>query len=543
MPVDPASGALAPGALTTTVVVLIAALVSCLVMLWRARRSLRRTRAEHDLVMGSITDHVTFIDPQMRVVWSNWRDDGPELRGQPCHALVSDSNQPCAGCPVPTVLSSAEPAEGVVTCRDGSVLRISAAPVMDDQGRLKGVVQICRDITEKRRLSERLQQAEKMEAVGQLAAGVAHDFNNSLQVILGYAEMLDDVFDEGTPARKHLASMRRAAEQSRDVVRHLLAYSRKQDARPRTVELPTLLEQQVEALNHLVGPRVEIHSRIPDAPLPPVSADPSQVEQVLMNLCVNARDAMHDGGLVEVGLEAVELDREAALAAGAPAAGRYVVLSVADQGEGIADEIRDRIYDPFFTTKAVNRGTGLGLSTVYGIVRAHGGFIELQTALGRGTRFRVAWPVDQTGTEEPRSERPQTSAGQRARILLVEDDAGVREFASITLGRDGHIVESIADGREALDRLLSHANRYDAVVMDVMLPGLNGWTVYRQARQAIPGLQVIFCSGHSRSQLEAEFRMAAPDVEFLQKPYRPNELSARVRHLLNRRAEMDRQVG
>jgi len=508
-----------------------------------ARRRIRDIQAQHELVLGSITDHVTYLDTDLRIVWSNARVAGSDQSDRPCYETECGVAKPCASCPLTRVLEDLEPAEGTVTCREGAVLRVSAAPVLDQHGRLSGVVRISRDITEKRRLAERLQQVEKMEAVGQLAAGVAHDFNNSLQAILGYSELLDGHCQGDEHAGRQLNALRRAADRARDVVSHLLAFGRKQEPQTQTMDLSGLLAQQAEAMNRLVGAHLEVRWRTPEAGVPQVAADPSQVEQVLVNLCVNARDAMPDGGVIEVGLESVVLDSEAACDMSAPGPGSYVVMSVSDQGHGISAAIRDRIFDPFFTTKSVDRGTGLGLSTVYGIVNSHDGFIEVDSAPGRGSSFRVGWPVAPDDTTELDGEIPRAGADGPARLLLVEDDADVRELAARTLGRDGHRVETAGDGREALQRLVEAGDRFDAVIMDVMLPGLNGWTVYRRARRLWPRLPVIFTSGHGKSQLESELRMSVPDVEFIQKPYLPIELSVGVRCLLDTRDEMDPQEG
>jgi CheY-like chemotaxis protein len=262
--------------------------------------------------------------------------------------------------------------------------------------------------------------------------------------------------------------------------------------------------------------------------MPQVTVDAAQVQEVLLNLCLNARDAMPDGGEVTV---SVSEHRSADAVISASQPGRYVLLTVADTGQGIAPEIRDRIFDPFFTTKSVDQGTGLGLSAVYGIVTGHGGFIDVESSAGQGASFIVGWPAD--------SEDDAQSAaadGRPARVLLVEDDQGVREFAEIALSRAGFRVDTVGDGRAALQRLESGRPRYDVVVMDVMLPGLNGWTVYRQVRGLLPDLRVVFCSGHSPSQLEAEFRMAIPELVFLQKPYSPASLIERVQGVMTHEA-------
>ncbi|MEZ4386310.1 MAG: ATP-binding protein [Candidatus Krumholzibacteriia bacterium] len=530
----PTSPAFALGTVPGLVIAsLVAALALVLTGYLRQRARARRMQERHALVLASISDHITFVDRDLTVVWTNWTPEsgGPPLVGGHCYRVLVDGEEPCPGCPVPTVLATGEPAEGVVTLEDGLVYRVSAAPVCDDRGHLVGVVQTSRDITEKRRLAERLQQAEKMEAVGQLAAGVAHDFNNSLQVILGYTELLASGTVAGTDGAAQLGAIRRAAEQARDVVGQLLTFSRRQESRRQSLDLAALIDDQAAALARVLGDAVSVRWQRPARPVPPVTADPAQVQEVLLNLCLNARDAMPGGGVITLELACEETRPEEAVPAPAPAAGRYVVVSVSDTGEGIPAGLRDRIFEPFLTTKPVDRGTGLGLSAVYGIVTAHEGFITVDSEAGSGSTFRVGWPAaaaDAAATAAVGGRRSRAAG----RVLLVEDDADVRELAAAALVHDGFTVDTAANGRDALARLVESGCRYDAVVMDVALPGLNGWTVYRQAREVCPELRVIFCSGHGPSQLESEFRMSIPDQEFLQKPYAPQELTGRVRALI-----------
>ena len=510
------------------------------------RRELNAARRDKDVVLASISDQVTFLDANFRIVWSNWYDDTEQQAasspqpGAVCHHAIAGRIDPCPGCPAPEVLRTGIASEGVVNCADGSVLRMSAAPVRDEAGRVVGVVQTARDITEKRRLAAQLQQAQKMEAVGQLAAGVAHDFNNNLQVILGNAEMVAaDLAPDSTQFRRLQAAMK-AGDRAREVVKHLLTFSRRQDPRIELFDLGAMVGGQVEMLRRLMGVQVDIgFTAAPE--LPSVAADPSHVEQVLLNLCLNARDAMPDGGRLDLEVEVVELDCEAARRRGVPAPGAYVLLGVRDDGEGIPREIQDRVFEPFFTTKEVDRGTGLGLATVHGIVAAHGGFIELESGPGRGTRFCIGWPVSAAVPERRSIVSTALEPVAPSRILVVEDESAVRELAVSVLESQGHQVDAAADGHEALARLGRGGRHYDLVVMDVMLPGLNGWAVYLRARAYRPDLKVVFCSGHSPALLESEFRLEMTELEFLQKPYRTANLVDRVNELLARPGVRTRQ--
>ena len=362
---------------------------------------------------------------------------------------------------------------------------------------------------------------------------MAHEINNNLQVIQGNVEMVAaDLASDSDQFRRLQAAMK-AGDRARDVVKHLLIFSRRQDPRVELLDLGAMVGQQVEMLRRLMGVQVDIGFAVVGE-LPLVAADPSHVEQVLLNLCLNARDAMPDGGRLDLELRTVELDAEAARRRGAPAPGTFVLLSVLDDGEGIPQEIQDRIFDPFFSTREVDCGTGLGLATVHGIVAAHGGFIELESKPPRGTRFRIGWPV---GAAVPAGQHIVNTANESvppSRILVVEDESAVRELAVSVLVNHGHKVDAAADGHEALARLARGGRHYDLVVMDVMLPGLNGWAVYTRSCGHRPGLKVVFCSGHSPALLESEFRVEMAELEFLQKPYRAADLVARVDELLLR---------
>lgn len=503
--------------------------------LHRQALALRHARRDRDLILGSITDNVTFLDRELRIVWTNWANraggitESPIEQGAVCHAVIAGRAEPCAGCPAPEVLRTGQPQEGVVTCRDGSILRLSAAPVRDETGRLAGVVQIARDITDKRLIAERLHRSQKLEAVGQLAAGVAHDFNNSLQVVLGYADLLASLLPPGSDARGFVGAMNRAGQQARDVVRQLLTFSRKREPRTERVDLGAWLIEQRGILQRLLGPRIQIEVQVaPD--LLPVLADVVQIEQALLSLSTNARDAMPTGGRLDLALSLLELTPGKARRLGAPAAGAYVVLSVSDQGEGIPPELQDRVFDPFFTTKDVDRGTGLGLATVYGIVQAHHGFVELESQPGQGTTFRVGLPADQPALQT--AVEPIATPQGRGRILVVDEDPAVRQLAVTVLRRAGHDVEEAISGASALAKLEEADARYDLVVIDALLSGMNGWTLFRVARRRLPALRAILCSDHDPELLEAHLASPLPELVYLQKPYRATDLASRAAALL-----------
>ncbi len=530
-----------PGAWIAVLVGFLLLVLAGLLVAWRRQarlvRRLATAQRDRDVALASITDNVTLVDTGMRIVWANWSGGrsacslNDPIPGEICHTVVAGRDEPCVGCPVPEVLRTGETAEGEVTCNNGRIMRMTASPVRDENGELIGVTQCARDITEQRRMAERLRQAQKMEAVGQLAAGVAHDFNNGLQVILGYTEMLAAELDDRADLREYTGAVLRAGNQARDVVGHLLAFSRNRGSCAEMVDLGAALTERLDPLRRLMGPDIDINLSVePDLPL--VAADPARMEQVILNLCVNARDAMPDGGRLDLRLTMATLRNGDAARVGAPAPGDYVRLHVEDTGEGIAPEVRDRVFDPFFTTRAVGRGRGLGLATVYGIVSAHQGYIELDSEPGRGTEVRIGWPAAATVPAAQPVEAAAATVIRKARILVAEDSRPVRDLAVAVLKRQGHEVATASDGREALSMLLQQGDRFDVVVMDVVLPGLDGWTVYSRASAVHPRLRAVFCSGHSAAMLKSEFQFDAPDVQYLQKPYSPADLATRIQEIL-----------
>ncbi len=406
-------------------------------------------------------------------------------------------------------------------------------PVRDGEGRIVNYVALMRDITEQVRLERQLAQAQKMEAVGQLAGGIAHDFNNLLQVIQGFATLAAENTRPGEPNREHLGEVLSAVNRAAELVRRLLAFSRREAFRPAVLDLNALIAEAGRLLRRLIGEHLELDIR-PAAGLRPVLADAGQLEQVLINLCVNARDAMPSGG--RIGLSTRNADLDARFCAANPWAreGQYACLEVADTGTGIAPEHREHIFEPFFTTKGPGRGTGLGLATVYGIVRQHSGLIQVESEAGRGTVISVYLPV--TGQ---RPEAPSAAAGPRApqgegeTVLLAEDDEQVRRLAVEVLTRAGYRVRVARDGEEAEARFLEAPGEVRLAVLDVVMPKRGGREVAERLRRVRPDLPVLFASGYSPEQLPESL---APGQLVLNKPYRPEELLARVRRLLDKPA-------
>jgi len=387
-----------------------------------------------------------------------------------------------------------------------------------------------RDITERKRLEERLREAQKMEAVGRLAGGVAHDFNNLLTVIGGYSQMLLQSLSAEDPRRVAAEEIFQASERAAELARQLLAFGRRQIMQLRVVNLNQLISNMQKLLQQAVTESVQLRLSL-NPELGNVKADPGQLEQVIMNLALNARDAMPQGGRLSVTTKNLECDQHE-LADGGVLTGRYVVLAVSDSGWGMDEATRKRVFEPFFTTKPRGKGAGLGLAMVYGIVKQHGGAVEVESAPGQGTTFRVYLPL----VEEPVSPAGETPAedatGGNETILVVEDEAGVRHLARRSLERLGYTVLEASEPAVAQRLCATHPGHIHLLVTDVIMPGMSGRQLADELVRARPGMKVLFLSGYSENVI-AHAGALDPGLNFLAKPFTPSSLARKVREVLD----------
>lgn len=391
------------------------------------------------------------------------------------------------------------------------------------------------DITERKALEEQLRHSQKMEAVGRLAGGIAHDFNNLLTVILGYATVAQRKLDAADPVGRSIREIQRAAEHAAALTGQLLAFSRKQVTQPRILDLNAEMRGMTEILHRLLGEDIQLSVRTDDEPCL-VEADAGQLSQIIMNLAVNARDAMPKGGRLTIETGSVVREREDAGEGKIRPAGRYCCLTVSDTGPGIAPEIQPHIFEPFFTTKDPGTGTGLGLSTVYGIVVQHNGWIDVQSEPGHGTTFRIYCPAATPTLPEPAPAAAEPKSKEMATLLLVEDQAALRLLAEDLLGEAGHRVLSAANGRAALELAERHNGPIDMLVTDVVMPEMNGPDLAVQLSRQRPGLLVLYVSGYTDQALLDRGAVASA-AGFLHKPFPPDALPAKVEELLRSRSE------
>ncbi len=496
-----------------------------------ARLAAAVEHASETIVITDPEGRIDYVNPAFERTTGYSRE---EVVGRDVCMLASEECDAESSQKMWTALRNGQPWQGYFTNRrkDGSCYREEAAiaPVKDESGRITNYVAVKRDISQEADLEGQLRQSQKMEAVGRLAGGVAHDFNNMLMVIRNYTEFAREDLPADSPVQQDLAEVMRASESAADLTRQLLAFSRRQIMSPRVLDLNELVYGMEKMFRRVIRENIRTVIQPGLEPLW-VNVDPGQMEQVLMKLVINASEAMPDGGGLTVAVRTVELG-----GAGQPRVeeldpGDYVEISVRDTGTGMSEEVSRRVFEPFYTTKELGRGSGLGLSTVYGIVRQMHGSIVVSSELGAGTTFRVYLPRH---GEEPRKVSPASEADLAGceTILIVEDQPAVRAATSRILERFGYKILNAEDGQRALELSRDYGQNIDLLVSDVVMPGMDGYAVAARMRQARPELKVILISGHSDEEIFRRGKTTARE-HFLQKPFSIQVLARKVRDVLD----------
>lgn len=413
---------------------------------------------------------------------------------------------------------------------------MTITPVRSPSGETTNYIAIKQDATEKKKLEAQYRQAQKMEAIGRLEGGIAHDFNNILGVITGYSEISRDKLEPEHPVAKNLQKIKAAADRAVLLTRQLLAFSRQQIVNPRIIDLNTIVQGMGDMLQRLVGDDVSIAVK-PSIPLGGIKADVGQLEQVLMNLAVNARDAMPDGGPIVIETRNVDLDESYQRKHEPVRPGPYVMLSMSDCGCGMDDTTKASIFEPFFTTKEVGKGTGLGLATVYGIVKQSAGYIWVYSELGKGTTFRLFFPrVSEAAETSIQPAKKAQPCGGSETILLVEDDEGLREMMATSLGTAGYTVLETGKPQAALELVAKHHGPVHLLLSDIVLPQTSGVQLFKLLKVSAPDLKVIFISGYAADMLGRHDPLPAK-AAFIEKPFGRDSLLSTVRTVLHERAE------
>ena len=426
--------------------------------------------------------------------------------------------------------------QGELELASGATFEYYTVPVRSSEGLLYGRLWSFRDISQRKEMEEQLRQARKMETLGSLAGGIAHDFNNLLSPIIGYSELGLGRLPPSDPMAVSLAQILKAARRAADLTRQILAFSRKQMLEVCVIDLNEVISDYEDMLRRLLGETITINIVLNRASAP-VRADRSQIEQVVLNMAVNARDAMPEGGSLTIETAEVFLDQRYAERHVEVASGDYVMLSISDTGVGIEEAIRDRIFEPFFTTKERGKGTGLGLATSFGIIKQHHGHLWVYSEPGHGTTFKIYLPKAEegVGVAADRSPEAQLAPSSGEHVLVVEDDEMVRELVCETLLAHGFQVSEADQPAVALS-LIDRIAPVDLLLTDVIMPQMNGRELHRQLSGRIPGLKVLYMSGYSENVI-ADQGMLYAGVDFLQKPFSVRSLLEKVQQVVGRPVE------
>ncbi len=424
--------------------------------------------------------------------------------------------------------------ENVNLHKDGRkvVLETSGVPFFDSYGNLEGYRGIDRDMTEHKKLEEQLLQAQKMEAIGQFAGGIAHDFNNMLTAIMGYGEFLKTDLDKDSPSQHYVDMILSSAAKSVSLTQQILAFSRKQIISPKEADINELIKGIEKLLRRLIGEDIEVNINFADKKVAAL-VDPGQIEQVLMNLCTNARDAMPDGGTIFISTGTDFLDAEKKKTYDVENAGMYALITVTDTGIGMDEKTRQRIFEPFFTTKGIGKGTGLGLATAYGIIKQHNGHINVYSEPGRGTTFKIYLPMVESQMERGEDRKSAPPGRGSETILVAEDNDEVRTLTRRVLLRHGYQVIEAVDGEDAIEQLERYKNIIRLVLIDVIMPRKSGKDAGDEIRKIRPDMKMLFTSGYT-SDIIHKKGVLEEGVDFISKPLTPYDLLCKVREILDK---------
>ncbi len=516
-----------------------------------ARKQAEKVLAENNEKMRSILDNigigVALISPDMKVLELNrkmreWFPGVDITQSPTCYHVFNDpmGQDMCRDCPTVKTLQDGNVHEGLKESLRAGIkccYRIVSSPVRNFAGEVTAAIEMVEDITERLSLESQFLQAQKLESLGRLAGGVAHDYNNMLSVILGYAELAMGKVTPAEPVYRDLEAITKAARRSTEITRQLLAFSRKQTIEPRLIDLNGAVGGTLKMLTRLIGEDIDL-AWLPGEDLWPVMMDPSQLDQILVNLCVNARDAIADIGRITIETGRATLDKTFCDYHEGFIPGEYAWLTVSDDGCGMDKEIRDKIFEPFFTTKGVGRGTGLGLSTVYGIVKQNQGFIHAYSEPCKGTSFRIYLPCHKGSTAASLSRRTQgIIAGHGETILVVEDEADILKMTQIMLEKIGYSVLTAGTTDEAVRMAEAHPGEIRLLITDVVMPEMNGRELADRLILLEPGLNLLFMSGYT-SDVITRRGVLDKGVSFIQKPFSMKDLAIKVREALKKNSEI-----
>ncbi|MBI5100446.1 MAG: response regulator [Nitrospirae bacterium] len=503
-----------------------------------------RARKEWEATFDGISGPVCLHDSELKVLRANKayiKEAGiplDDIVGRPYYEVFPLSEKPFQCCKEATESGCVEEEE--VAAESGRTFKVKYYPIRDEAGRYLLSVHIMEDITErikaekeKTKLEEQLRHAQKMEAVGTLAGGIAHDFNNMLNVIIGFGTFVSDRLGDDPVSKEQMNEVLSAAERAANLTKRLLVFSRKQAVEVKPVNVNDTILDLKKMLGRIIRENIELDLELAEGRLE-VMADTGQIEQVLMNLASNARDAMSEGGRLTIGTGTRELDDEYVAAYGYGKPGKYALITVADTGQGMNEETREKIFEPFFTTKGIGEGTGLGLAISYGIIKQHNGYIKVYSELGKGTEFKIYLPLIEDSTAlEVTAEPPGAVKGGNETILLAEDDASLRKLERTTLEAYGYAVITAENGEEAITKFMENREKISLALLDMIMPKKNGKEVAEEIRKVVPGTKTLFVSGYTMDIVKTG-ELTEAGFDFILKPVLPRDLLKQVREMLDR---------
>ncbi len=511
----------------------------------RAEAALRESETFIRNVLESVGEGFIVVDRDFRILSANraFCDlvglPQQDVIGRPCYEVAHRVDRPCdeAGehCPVRETFASRLPAcethTHLTSTGEKQYVEINSYPFLDETGEVRSVIETINDVTARKQLEDQLRQAQKMEAIGTLAGGVAHDFNNILTAITGYAGIMKMKMTPDDPQRAVVDQILAASQRAAQLTRGLLAFSRKQVIEPRPLDVNEVIKSIEKLLRRLIGEDIELTTSYEEGSLM-IMADAGQLEQVLMNLATNARDAMPSGGRLSIATQKSACDAGGAGIRGPGKPGPYAQVIVSDSGVGMDEATRGKIFDPFFTTKEPGKGTGLGLAIVYGIVQQHAGTISVSSEPGKGTTFTISLPLIAVAAGERHAEPVAPPRGGTETILLAEDDREVRTLLSTVLADSGYRVLEANDGLEAAAIFAAHAREIDLLILDVVMPKKSGREVYDSVKAMRPDVRVLFISGYTADILHLK-GIGGEAFQYLEKPIGPLALLHKVREILD----------
>jgi two-component system cell cycle sensor histidine kinase/response regulator CckA len=496
-------------------------------------------------VLETVDEGFIVISPDFRIISVNTAYCSKlklplhDIIGRHCYEISHHVSLPCyesgEDCAVRGTFETGEPHTSVHTHfdKEGNPIyaEVKSFPLKDSQGKIISAIEIHNDITEKKKLEEKLRHAQKMEAIGTLAGGVAHDFNNILTAIIGYSSLMQMKMDQNDPLRPSVDSILASTERATNLTQSLLAFSRKQTIAAKHVDMNTIMRRVKKLIERLIGEDIEITQVLRGEPLL-IKADAGQIEQILINLATNARDAMPRGGKLTFETGVVELGNEYVKEHGYGKLGKYAQLAVTDTGTGMDKKTVERIFEPFFTTKSTGKGTGLGLAIVYGIVKQHNGYIDVYSEPEIGTTFKIYLPLSRVAAEQATPVKNSVPKGGAETLLIAEDDTSVRNLMKSMLQGFGYTVIEASDGEEAIQKYRGNKDPIQLLILDVIMPRKNGRETYDEIRKTNPAVKALFTSGYTAEIIHKKGILENGE-KFLAKPVSPNELLSKIKELMD----------